>query len=639
MKKISLFFEKNRWAFPLVLVIFSLFFFAIILIPREVPFIKVVGGIVRYNTTHFLLVVTISLLISLYLKKTRLSLLLTALIIFPIFSFALVGLWAYAYTETNVIAGILPRIDSLSFFTSSLSLLEKGYLVGYTQRRPLFSSFFAFFLWLAGGNLQIAMAATVFISAIVSYFSIIEVNKTLNPPSAVIFFIPQFFFIRRFIGNILSENLSYILGMAAFTFFLVALRKKRDQQKNSIFFFFFAVFLFTLAQVARPGAIATLPFLVIFAGWLWKGKQKPSWKIMVITTLSVIAGLFINSYIFSQITLNESNQFNNVGYGIYGVAVGGKDWGQIRIDHPEINNLEPGIREKKIMEIIIFEILDHPDNFIKGMMYQFSSIFSLRPINTYNIYSCMLSNNHLMSYSLIYSYFLFSIVGTGYCIFQGKKPFFIFILILLIGFLFSLPLSPAYQTQYMRYYAASTSFLGILPAVGFSLIFQIIAKKFNLTKYIQPSGHNKISDLNLVFSILLTIIVLLGPLLIKAIAPKRDLISSGCPDGESEVILNYYPGSSISIISYGPTWIPNIAEHNYKESIHNIPAKNTVDYFDNIAIPNTVFPTINLLDNKPLYVVIDFNQLPQKKTTLRACGKIEDISTESFFYPNIVEEY
>jgi len=639
MEKVSQYFEKNRWAFYLVLFALSLFSFAIILIPREVSFIKTVGVIVRYNTPRFLFVVIILLLISLYIKKTRLSLLLTALIIFPIFSFALVGLWASAYTETNVIAGLLPRRDAFSFFTGSLALLEKGYLVGYAKRRPLFSGIFAFFLWLAGGNLQIAMAGTVFLAAIVTYFSIIEVNKTLNPPSAVIFFIPQFLYIRRFIGNVLSENMGYILGMAAFTFFLIAIRKKREQQKGSTFFAFSAVFLFSLAQVARPGAIATLPFLVIFVGWLWKGKQQSSWKIIVIASLCLIAGFLSNSFVYNQITTEKTSQISNFGYGIYGVAVGGKGWGQIFIDHPEINSLATHIRERKIMEIIILEILNHPDNFIKGIMHQFSVIFSLKPINTYNVYSCMLTNNEFMNYALIYSYFLLSIIGIGNCIYKRKNPFFVFILVLLIGFLLSLPLSPAYQTQYMRYYAASTSFLGILPAAGFSLFFNIAVKKHKLKKYLQPPDHYDTSSLNIVFTILLTTIVLAGPLLLKAIAPKRDLISRGCLDGESEVILNYYPGSRITINTYGSTWVPNISEPDFKKGIHNIPDKETIDYFDNIAIPNTIFPTINLLNDNDLYVVMDIDQLPQKKTTLHACGNIEEIASGDFFYPNKIEEY
>jgi hypothetical protein len=353
----------------------------------------------------------------------------------------------------------------------------------------------------------------------------------------------------------------------------------------------------------------------------------------------IIAGFLINSFVFNQITSEKTSQISNFGYGIYGVAVGGKSWGQIFIDHPEINTLATHIRERKIMEIIILEILNHPDNFIKGIMHQFSVIFSLKPINTYNVYSCMLTNNEFMNYALIYSYFLFSIIGIGACIFQRKNPLFVFILVLLVGFLFSLPVSPAYQTQYMRYYAASTSLLGILPAVGFSLIFKITAKKFKLTKYLQSPGHYEISDLNIVFTILLIAIVLAGPLLIKAIAPKRDLISSGCPDGESEVILNYYPGSSVSIISYGPTWVPNISEHDYKKGIHNIPDKETIDYFDNITVPNTIFPTINLLDDSDLYVVIDIDLLPQKKTTLHSCGNIEEIASGDFFYPNKIEEY
>lgn len=639
MNKVSQFLDGKKWAFYLVLFFASILSFAVILIPREISFIKTIAVIVRYNAPRFLLVVNILLLISFYIKKTRLSLLLTALIIFPVFAFALVGLWASAYTETNVIAGILPRRDAFSFFSGSLALLEKGYLVGYARRRPLFGGFFAFLMWLAGGNLQIAIAATVFISAVVTYFSLIEVNRTLNPLSAVIFFIPQFFYIRRFVGNILSENFSFILGMLAFTLFIIALRKKREQQKGSILLFLSAGFLFTLAQLARPGAIATLPFLVVFAGWLWKGKKRFSWKVAALTLLCIVAGFLINTFLFTQITPGRSSQLENVGYGLYGVVVGGKSWSQIFIDHPEIGDLGPGIRERKIMEIIILELVNHPENFLKGMTHQFSQIFSLNPINTYNVYSCMLTNNEFMNYVLVYAYFIFSAVGIGCSIYKRKNPLFAFALVLLVGFLFSLPVSPAYQTQYMRYYSASTSLLGILPAVGFSLIFTTTAEKIKLSKYIQPSDPFDTSNLNIIFSIILVIAILGGPLFVMAAVPKRGLVSHGCPEGESEVILNYYPGSRVSIISFGTTWLPYISEVDFKKGIHNIPDKETIDYFDNIAVPNTIFPTLNLLDNNYLYVVGDEDHLPQKKTLLRACGKLDDMPGGDFFYPTVIEAY
>jgi len=427
--------------------------------------------------------------------------------------------------------------------------------------------------------------------------------------------------------------------MAAFTLFLIALRKKREQQKGTILLFLSAGFLFTLAQLSRPGAIATLPFFVIFAGWLWKGKKRFSWKMAALTLLCLIAGFLINTFLFTQITPGRSSQLENVGYGLYGVVAGGKSWSQIFIDHPEIGDLGPGIRERKIMEIIMLEFFNHPENFFKGMVHQFSQIFSLNPINTYNVYSCMLTNNEFMNYALVYFYFIFSAIGIGYCIFKRKNPLFAFALVLLVGFLFSLPVSPAYQTQYMRYYSASTSLLGILPAVGFSLIFTIAAGKIELSRYFQPSNHIELSDLNNIFSAVLVVVVLAGPLFVMSIAPKRNLVPLGCPDGESEVILNYYPGSSVSIISFGATWLPYISEVDFKKGIHNIPDKETIDYFDNIAIPNTIFPTINLLDNNYLYVVGDEDHLPQKKTLLRACGMLDDMPGGDFFYPAEIEAY
>ncbi len=289
-----------------MLLLISILSYSVVLIPREISFLKTISVLTRYNTTRFLPVIAIVLLATLSLKDHRLSIITTALIFFPLFSLALNGLWAGAYSENHAISGLLPRGDAFGFYAGSISLLEKGFLAGMASRRPLYGGFLAFILWNTGGNLQITLAIIVFLTAAVCFFSVLEVKKALNPSAAVLYFIVLFLFTRRFIGITMSENMGLILGTSSFTFFLVALRKFEHNPKDGIPFFLFSTLLYSLSQAARPGAVAVLPLLVIFAGWLWKGKGKFSWKLMLVTTVIVVAGFMINTLIFSA-TSTDNN--------------------------------------------------------------------------------------------------------------------------------------------------------------------------------------------------------------------------------------------------------------------------------------------------------------------------------------------
>ncbi len=632
---------KSKWGFSTGLLLISILSYSAILIPREISFLKTLSVLARYNATRFLPVTAFILLAALSLKDYRLSAITTALILFPLFSLALNGLWAGAYSENYVLSGLVPRSDAFGFYTGSISLLEKGFLAGIAVRRPLYGGFLAFILWITGGNLQITLAILVFLTAAVCFFSVIEVKKALNPSAAVLYFIVQFLFIRRFIGITMSENMGFILGTSSFTFFLVALRKLKHYPKVSIPFFLFSTLLYSLSQAARPGAVVVLPLLILFAGWLWKGKGKLSWKFMLVTTIIVAAGFLINTLIFSATTPGNIDQMNNAGYGIYGLAVGGKGWEQILIDHPEVNSLPQGIREQRIMEIILQEVASRPTNFINGLLHQFKILFSFQSTNS--IFSFVYSKNDIFNYGLISLFFLLSAIGMVTAVFHRKKPFTAFILLLTLGFLLSLPFAPAYQSQYMRVYAASIPLLGILPAFGFSAISQYLPEKLRKNCIFRKPEEEGTSIAAVVFTIILASAILIGPITVRFLSPSEIPAPPGCPEGQSEVLLRYYPGSSIHIFKNTPdimTWVPNITQLDYIGSIHNICCGDEITYFENIPAPNVLFPTINLLDSQEIYVIADGSLLPKKKTLLHVCGRIEDVhgevSNHGFLYPETI---
>ena len=118
--------KLNTWGFWIILFLVSLLLFCALLLPREIRLLKTISVLARYNNTRFLPVIALLLLAALSLKNQKLSQAATLLVIFPAFALALNGLWAGAYSENNVIAGLIPRTDAFSFYGGAVSLGETG---------------------------------------------------------------------------------------------------------------------------------------------------------------------------------------------------------------------------------------------------------------------------------------------------------------------------------------------------------------------------------------------------------------------------------------------------------------------------------------------------------------------------------
>jgi hypothetical protein len=628
--------KNHPLGFQLALFTISTATFILPFIPRNISWLKYISVIVRYNNLRFLPVLSIVLFLTLTVKNVRRSTLLTALTVFPICALALVGLWASMYSEGNVIAGMLPRIDAFSFYTSSMTLIEKGYLTGYTQRRPLFGGFFAVLIWLFNRNFEFVMIFLAFLCAIALFLALIEVRRFLNPIAAVIFFIPQFMFYRMYIGNVMSETLGFFLGMASFLMFLRALNSHNEAPNKSLVLFALATFLFTLSQLARPGALLTIPFVIIFAGWLFKN-DKLSSNAIAIVLISIALAFLLNRFLFVQISQGDSGQLGNAGFGLYGVVAGGKSWAGLQNDHPEIAFLPDNIREKLIMEIILSEFLDHPENFLKGMQVQFYFIFSLFPLYDYNIYSYMLSSDTLADTILIGVYYLLSILGLTNLFFHRKNPFCIFITVLIIGFFISLPVSPAYQSQFMRYYPATIPLLGILPAIGMEWASSKFFRKAEINKPIMSEPQLQILDWVVIFSI---IVLLIGPFIVFKLSSERKLSNVQCLPDETYVILPYFNKSEIHIQTITKSWAPDISEEDFRVSVLDIPDPRSKNYFRKISVPVTIFPSIDLVTDNLLYVMVEDTPIPDNSTLFASCGTIEyaegDRSDPGFFYPRFL---
>lgn len=633
---------RSNGFFLLILIVLSTLIFFPVFIPRDNTFLKTISVLARYNSTRFLPVVGLLLLGALTIKDQRTSMAAAALVIFPVFALTLNGLWAGAYSENNVIAGLIPRTDAFSFYGSAVSLIETGFLTGYTRRRPLFGGLLAFLLWISTGNLQIALTLLTYLLALVTFFSVLELRKMIGQPAAVLFFLILFLFMRKYIGITMSENLGVLLGITAFTLFLIFLQTTNADRKKQVIFFLSSNFVFALAQNARPGAIATLPFLILFAGWFFRDRKKWSWKWMLVTTVVIISAFLINTAVFNLTALPGGSQTNNIGFGIYGLVAGGKGWEQIFVDHPELNTLSGNQFEQAVFQYIWEQLSANPMNFVQGMLVQFKTLFSFAEANS--IYSFVWEKNRIFSYALITTIYLLSLAGIVSSFLKKQQKVILPLLIFGLGFLASLVVAPAYQTRHMRVYAATIPFLGFLPSIGVYYLVELFSKKIRAFSLFTTALDFPIQKGVLVCSVFLALLIIFGPITIRFIAPDEIPPSPTCKEGEDAVVMAYYPGSSIHIYRNDPsitTWVPILSQLDYKGSIHSICCDAEINYFKYIPVPTTMYPAVNLLTDKLIYMIVKEELLPDRYGHLQICGHIEDVlkqpSDSGFLYPSSIQ--
>ena len=568
----------------------SIFVFAIVLMPRDLQFLKYISVLARYNATYLIPVISVIFILILSIPNQKISNLLIPAFIFLLFALALNGLWSSAYTENYVISGLIPRSDAFSIYTGSLSFLETGYIENIASRRPIYGAFLATLLSLTNGHLQVTLAILALISALSLLISVQSIKTVFGNIPAVIFFIVQFLFIRRYVGITMTENMGFILGNFAFSLFMISILMVRQEGKHSRTVFLIALFVFTLSQMARPGAVATLPLLIFFFAVIYRIKQKISWENLLLALIIVIFGILLNSLLFQLYNENPGVSQNNMGYGLYGLAVGGKGWEQIFIDHPEITKLPAGMRERYIFSIIWELITKTPGGFFEGMIKQFRVLFSFQPTNS--LYSFLYSSNNEFSKALISLVFALNILAIIYVFFKWRKPVNKLIIIFLLGFLASLFVAPAYQTQYMRVYAASIPLFGILPTIGLaSLLQQLKIRDIGKPTPIIENESRKYKIYTQFISIL-TLIIIIPPLFLKLPKTIPQAIPGLCDHGQQQVIIDYMPGASIYIFKNTPermTWVPFTSQLDYKKQIHNICCGDEIDYFNNLPLFNFFF--------------------------------------------------
>jgi hypothetical protein len=250
----------------------------------------------------------------------------------------LLGLWGSAKTVNFAVGGFFQVSDASGYAVCASRVLDEGIsglgVVDYTAewclRRPIYATFLATILGLTGRSwlwMLLVQSSLVGLSIVV----LLRATSRLAGPGTAIFVLWLMFSFsaENVYPSTTTESPGLALGVVGLAFLLDAARLGNQR------LLFLGAACLSMALNARSGAFFALPFLA--AGVFF---QSAPWRSRLSSTAIVIAGIAsgfaVQYFLIAHFGGASSASHSSFSYTLYGLSVGGKGWGQVMTDHPEL---------------------------------------------------------------------------------------------------------------------------------------------------------------------------------------------------------------------------------------------------------------------------------------------------------------
>jgi hypothetical protein len=499
------------------------------------PIPAAIGLFVRYNLIFLTLIALPILFFSFRIKGIWGSIVGLSLTLI-LFGLPLSGLWRSGASEPFIIGGLLPFSDAASYYSDALRVVEGFQFSAFSARRPLFPALLTVLLAITGQNLVFSIAILGAIIAIICYLAAREMQRSLGTLPAVAFLFILFLFYRRIAGTTMTENLGLPLGVAAFTILWGASRRKNLWQTA------IGILLLTLALNARAGTFFILTALILWCGFTFKGTRKFSILAIGVSSLAVALGFGLNMLVFKLVANPGGMVFSNFSYTLYGVVTGGKGWMQILIDHPELAQLDDVSRSAQTYALVFEAWKANPFNIVIGAFKNWFDYLMPRGAGAFGF----IRGDEALSWTNYAFRILLSVLaGWGLVVAwkQRKQEPFTLILWAAVGIFLSVPFVPPNDSNQMRVYAATVTFLIAFSMIGLNSLLGLVFKR---SKEIINAEESRPAPA-LIFGVALTLATIGGVLLVKAVAKPQTLPLAECSAGETQMVVRFTPGSLVKI--------------------------------------------------------------------------------------------
>ncbi len=549
--------------------------------------------------------------------------LITTLILFAL---PLAGAWNSGVSEASFIGGLLPFNDANGYYSDAKELVSGFNLSVFASRRPLFTLALSSTFWFAQQNLQVALAIWVGLSALASYLLTCEIRRTHGSASSVFVLLLLFLYYRRFAGTTLTENIGFPLGAIGLTLLwhsATALNQS-ESLRRPILFCASGSFFLALALNARAGAFFVLPAILAWVAFIcWQRDRQQIFTTRLKPTLyslSSVFGAILLAFIINQTAFRifgnpDGATFSNFSYTLYGLAVGGKNWTQVLIDHP-------GAQEHEIYGLAMEALRQNPTGIIWGSLKAWYEYFDPNALGAFSFVSSSSdASTSVRSRQILY---LLSYVSFAVCLYRFRKPENSLMIFLILGIVLSVPFVPPWDADSMRAYAATIPISATLPALCLAPLFRRVEKGA-----LSNSPYNvwTAAPVTLLFGTVLLVFLFLPPLVLnnlsKPIAVQSEL---SCRSNESLAHFRIDPGSYVQVVNddaVARTRLPFIRVSEFRDRLEIFSISNP-ERAEDLAALNPPFTLLRafLIETKgSIMLVTDSNLLPKKVGRFSACGQ------------------
>ncbi len=547
-----------------------------------------------------------------------------------LFAMPLAGLWASGQSQSVAIGGLIPLTDAANYYNDSLRILTGQTISHFSAMRPFFPGLLSFLMTITGRNFMFSLAIITAIAAISIYYSVREVQRTHGTEVAVFLLIILFVYFRHHSGTSMSETLAVPLG----TLGIILIWRAMEKQSENLAIF--GLFITGFALNTRPGAMFTLPLILLWTGWVFRKKNKYiSIRFLLGGTSIIILSFVLNSLYIRLLADPSGTAFSNFSYALYGLASGGNSYTYIMEQHPEVFLLKDPELSRTIYHLAIDLIIHSPDLFIKGAIHNWTMFFSE---SWYSAFSFLESENGIIYIVTHWTIYTLCALGFLKWLLKPTDQYSGLVVMASLGVLASVPFVPPTDAYRMRLYAASIVIFGLLPGMGLSLITTHLKIKL----FSRSNSEFQESNMVAIFSALLVALVLGGTLIAKASSPPPPTFEILCPAGSDKIAVRFNAGTSINIIQEKEMfldWMPNFHQGLFNRSVHSLADIQLIHYLESLTPHTSIFSSLDYLSNRQALIIAYTDQLPPPGTYIGLCGHWETDSSlkrfDIFFADNV----
>lgn len=281
--------------------------------------------------------------------------------------------WNAGRTITFSVAGILPVSDASGYFGCASGLADFGRFAaryaGWCGHRPIYLGFLASLLALCARYLHLVLlvqAALVGVSLAVLAREVARLAGVAGTLLAAA--VLWAFAVKTCFLTTTTESAGLALGTLALALLLCG------AERGGRAIVLWGIALLSVALNARAGALFVLPFLVLWAGVFACRARLSVWRTMGAAVVAVAAGFAVEYVLVAAGGAATGAAHSDFAYTLYGLAVGGKSWTQVAIDHPEIAALPSDVaRSQAIYGLAFAALREHPMGLVGALARNFAT--------------------------------------------------------------------------------------------------------------------------------------------------------------------------------------------------------------------------------------------------------------------------